>query len=435
MRQSSGLAASSRAGGLGDGGGLVYIFAFPNIITGEDRATRELIVFLACLLTFLLYLVQERLRLDRALLRIPLRIAVTGTRGKSGVTRLIAAGLRESGARVLAKTTGSESVLIFPDGSEEKIPRPGSASIREQVRVVFCAARLGADAVVTELMSIGRECLFTESRRILRPGILALTNVRLDHLDAMGRSKEAIAATLSAAFPEGAAIFLPAEEVYPAFTETASRLGSWLGPVEEKIGDNVDLACEKFESNVRLALAVLHSLGVDRGTAFRGMGRALPDFGSLRIWRAEFGTPPRPAYCVSAFAANDPESSAAVLARVKGMVPPTAGPFVGLLCLREDRGDRTLQWVHAAGAGFFDGFESVAVLGRPAPAVQRKLRKVLGPAIVKFSFFTDPCALELMRRVVSSAGREPVVVGLGNIIGHGEDLLRYWLEVGTPYGR
>ena len=38
------------------------------------------------------------------------RVAVTGTRGKSGVTRLIASGLRASGAKVVAKTTGSRPV-------------------------------------------------------------------------------------------------------------------------------------------------------------------------------------------------------------------------------------------------------------------------------------------------------------------------------------
>jgi hypothetical protein len=57
-------------------------------------------------------------------------LVFSATRGKSGTTRLIAAGLRASGARVLAKTTGSKPRLVFPDGSEREIPRPGPASIR-----------------------------------------------------------------------------------------------------------------------------------------------------------------------------------------------------------------------------------------------------------------------------------------------------------------
>ena len=92
-------------------------------------ATREFAVLTACLVALLVYLAREKARLSRALRRVPRRIAVAGTRGKSGVTRLIAAGLRASGAKVLAKTTGSKPVLILPDGSEREIARPGPASI------------------------------------------------------------------------------------------------------------------------------------------------------------------------------------------------------------------------------------------------------------------------------------------------------------------
>jgi len=380
----------------------------------------------------------ERRRLEQALRRVPLRIAVTGTRGKSGVTRLIAAGLRESGRRVLAKTTGSVPTLILPDGSEERIGRAGAPSIREQVRLLGRAARARADVLVTELMSIGEECLSAESRGIVRPGLLALTNVRLDHLEAMGGTKEEIARTLAAAFPAAAAVFLPAEESRPVFRDTAARLRSRLVEVGEMTYGEGDLPPGEFESNLRIALAVLESVGVDRTTALRGMGRARPDFGSLKIWRAAFGAPPRAAFCVSAFAANDPESSAAALAKARELLPPAAGPFAGLLCLREDRGDRTLQWVRAAGEGFFDAFESVAVVGSPARAVRRKLGRALGAGLAKFSFESDPDPGALMSRIVPSAEAGEgglVVAGLGNIVGHGERFVRYWNEVGSPHGR
>ncbi len=414
---------------------MVIIPAGPRTgVRPRSRATRELVVISACLAAFLAYLCAERLRLDRSLLRVPLRVAVTGTRGKSGVARLIAAGLRESGLRVLAKTTGSQAVLIHPDGSESVIERPGPPSIREQVRVVERAASAGAGALVVEFMSIGRECLETESRRIVRPGSLALTNVRLDHLDAMGRSKADIARTLAASIPAGASLFLPAEEFHEVFGETCSRLGSRLVLLERGPDDADRPAGGEFEPNLRLALAVLESLGVSRAVARQGMDKASRDFGSLRAWRASFGTPPRPVWCVSAFAANDPESSAAVLARLPSLLPAGAGPLVGLLALREDRGDRTLQWVHAAGQGFFRDFEHVAVLGGAALAAARRFRKALGPDIRNFSFVPDPRPAELMERLAGPAGRAPVLVGLGNIRGAGEDIIRYWQERGTPYG-
>ena len=335
----------------------------------------------------------------------------------------------------MAKTTGSRAVLIHPDGSESEIVRPGPPSIREQVRVVERAAAAGAGALVVELMSIGRECLETESKRIIRPGLLALTNVRLDHLEAMGRTKADIARTLAACVPHGADVFLPAEEFHEVFAQTCARLGSRLVALDKEPVEAGGPGGGDFEPNLRLALAVLESLGVSRAVALRGMGKAARDFGSLRAWRASFGAPPHHVWCVSAFAANDPESSAAVLARLPSLLPAGAGPLIGLLALREDRGDRTLQWVRAAGQGFFKDFEHVAVLGGPARAASRAFRKALGPGIRKFSFepaFRPP---DLMERLAGPAGRDPVLVGLGNIRGAGEDFIRYWQETGIPDGR
>jgi poly-gamma-glutamate synthase PgsB/CapB len=367
-------------------------------------------------------------------------VAVTGTRGKSGVTRLVAAGLRESGVRVLAKTTGSKPILIFPDGSEREIPRAGPGSIREQVRLVFLAAATGADFLVSEMMSIGAECLAAESRQILRPGTLALTNVRLDHLDEMGRRKNDIARSLALAFPEQADIFIPKEEIYPVFEESAVRTASRLHPVaplatvvEPSPGPRLSFG--EFEPNVRLALAVLASLGVERETAERGVAGASPDFGSLRVWRGRFGDPPRPAVCVSAFAANDPESSAAALLKIGGEFPHALRRWVGFLSLREDRGDRTLQWVRAAGEGFFREFARVVLLGPPARAALRKIRKSSLPGCTVFSVFDGSSPEVLMNRVVSAAPGEPIVVGLGNIVGPGERLVRFWDEKGTPHDR
>ena len=66
-------------------------------------------------------------RLQRNRSRVPVRVHVGGTRGKSTTTRLVAAGLRAGGMRVVAKTTGSAPRLILPDGTEEPWPRRGPA--------------------------------------------------------------------------------------------------------------------------------------------------------------------------------------------------------------------------------------------------------------------------------------------------------------------
>ena len=73
---------------------------------------------------------------QRVLETIPLRIHVNGTRGKSSVTRLIAAGLREGGIRTFAKTTGTAPRVIDADGKDRIIHRLRLPSIGEQVRLL-----------------------------------------------------------------------------------------------------------------------------------------------------------------------------------------------------------------------------------------------------------------------------------------------------------
>ena len=57
----------------------------------------------------------------KALKNLPIRIHVNGTRGKSSVTRLIAAGLRESGLNTYAKTTGTTPRIINNKGKDIEI--------------------------------------------------------------------------------------------------------------------------------------------------------------------------------------------------------------------------------------------------------------------------------------------------------------------------
>ena len=85
---------------------------------------------------------------------IPLRIHVNGTRGKSSVTRLIAAGLREGGLRTFAKTTGTAPRVIDSDGKDRIIHRLRLPSIGEQVRLLKYFASEKPDAVVMECMAV-----------------------------------------------------------------------------------------------------------------------------------------------------------------------------------------------------------------------------------------------------------------------------------------
>ncbi|SVD58206.1 uncharacterized protein METZ01_LOCUS411060, partial [marine metagenome] len=66
-----------------------------------------IIITLGILLLILIFLGLVESHYHRlSIAQIPIRIHVNGSRGKSSVTRLIAAGLRAGGLKALAKTTG-----------------------------------------------------------------------------------------------------------------------------------------------------------------------------------------------------------------------------------------------------------------------------------------------------------------------------------------
>ena len=73
---------------------------------------------------------------NKSLMKIPHRIHVNGARGKSSVTRLVAAGLRAGGLKVLAKTTGSAPRIIDVNGEDQVIHRLRAASIGEQIKLI-----------------------------------------------------------------------------------------------------------------------------------------------------------------------------------------------------------------------------------------------------------------------------------------------------------
>jgi len=378
-------------------------------------------------LVLLVCLIWERLRLDRAVSAVPLRIAVTGTRGKSTVVRLLASVLRESGRRVLAKTTGSEAAFILPDGTERPIRRRGRPSILEQKKCVYQAARGGADCLVTELMSIHRENHRVESRGLIRPHVVAITNARVDHCDAMGRSEDEVASVLAESIVPASQVFVPVGELRGAFEIGVRQRGASLHVVEEGTHEQPEAAAVHFSRDLDLVVGICRHLGVDPATVARGLARATLDVGRLRVWRYPREPPARAVFVVNGFAANDPLSTREALGRAKALLPTTRGRVAGLLSLRSDRGDRTLQWVTALRGEARSWFDPLFILGGHAAAARRALGwgQVIGGR--------DPD--RIMANVTEGLNDRDVVFGFGNLGGKGRELVELWEMKGEEHGQ
>ncbi|MDT8903028.1 poly-gamma-glutamate synthase PgsB [Anaeroselena agilis] len=303
--------------------------------------------YLAALAIFLLivgYYAAERLRHEHNLGRIPLRIHVNGTRGKSSVARLIAAGLRAGGQTVVAKTTGSAARVILPDGSERPMARRGPANIRELVPFIAEAADLGAGAVVVECMAVRPELQRFVEEKLVKAHIGVITTVRPDHEEVTGGGPD-VARALAGAIPRLGTLVTTPTAMAALTVAGVAPAGSvrLAAPEDVPPEDIAAFPYEAFPENVALALAVCELAGVDRAVALRGMRSARPDPGNVTV--SEYAAADRTITLVNALAANDPESTSILWQRyADGRAP------VILLNCRPDRKYRTVQLAAALAA-------------------------------------------------------------------------------------
>ncbi len=366
---------------------------------------------------------------------LPLRIAVTGTRGKSGVVRMIYAVLREAGMRVMAKTTGSEPLIIDENGREIRIKRKGRTSILEQKNLLRIAADRSVQALVTELMSIGPETLSAESLKLFKPHLLVITNVRLDHLDQCGTTRDEIACCFAEAIPKNSTVFIPEVEMSPVFEEKTRIFQSRLISVkseerEEKI-IREEIPGYEFVQNIRLALKVSDFLGIERDIAYDAMRKVPPDPGRLRVWRLDLSLPKRTWFLVNAFAANDPESTRQIMDVLRKHSELKDKKWIGLLNLRKDRGSRTLQWEKAIRQKLFPELRRIIFLGDHGDV----LRKSLQPQFGKENLFVIQTreGRGIMEKITALDKDPALIVGMGNIGQAGASLVEHWDRIGNPY--
>lgn len=401
-----------------------------------NNFTSVLKLLLAILIVLTAFYLAEKIFLQFLIKRIPLRIAVTGTRGKSSVTRLIAAGLSAGGYRTLAKTTGSKAVTILPSGAEVPIHRRGFPSILEQKMMLKLAAREHVDALVVEVMSIQPETYAVELQKILRPSIVVITNVRLDHVEALGETLEQASLVFAMGIPRNCQrVVLLKEDCPETLLETLRRRGIRTYSITKDTYKNLlaEYTCADYyewENNLVLALATCDTVGISPEKALAGMAQVHPDFGALRIWAIPTRTSPW--FAVNAFAANDPISTKMILERIKKWNQNMNLPIIGLLNLRADRGDRTLQWIKALRTEKCYDFDYIFVSGGGATAAVRKLRGYTRCPIRVLGAHQCLKPQDVISEITHVNAQGGIIFGFGNIGGLGAVLVEHWEKVGKP---
>ena len=376
--------------------------------------------------------IAERWRHRRRLMRIPMRIHVNGTRGKSSVTRLIAAGLRAGGIRTCAKTTGTLARMILPDGREFPVFRPSRPNVIEQLRIVRAAADLEAQALVIECMAVQPLLQSLSELVLVRSTHGVITNARPDHLDVMGPTDQDVACALAGTVPVNGRLYTSESQHFASLKAAADDRGCTVARVEATdvaaISDQ-DLAGFPYiehAENVATALKVCADLGVDRDTALKGMWSAAPDPGALTAYELSFFG--RTVAFVNAFAANDPDSTLRTWTMAKERFQDFPRCIIIANC-RYDRPDRSRQLGALANSGLRsdhivlmgDGTYLFAKAAVDAGYDQRLIHYAEGLAVE-----------EIFETVADLTGPKALVVGIANIGGQGLELVRFFRNRSKP---
>jgi len=377
-------------------------------------------------------LVTEDLLNRRWARRIPHRIYVNGTRGKSSVTRLIAAALREGGLRTIAKTTGSSPRFLFPDGSEVLIRRVGQANIKEQLKTLRWARRYPLDAIVVECMALQPYTQWISQHRMVRGNVGVVTNARADHLDVMGPTVADVEKALAGTIPVKGVLFTAERDQNRTFKRACRELGTQY--VEVSLADAAAVTKAELdgfsylehEDNVALAIMVAEHAGVPRDVAIRGMQKATPDIGVMtRVVLDFYG---RRIAWVNGFAANDPDSYRILWRRLVAAEPDVEQRIVVVNC-RDDRPDRSRQLGELAAE--LTTVDRWFLVGSGTEVFARAAVTAGVPVDRIYTMVGEPLE-KMFERIVSSSGASSLVFGVGNIKGDGKNLDEYFQNRAKP---
>lgn len=397
-----------------------------------EQVSNEIIILLSASSILIGLGVLEYALHRRRLQRIPIRVHVNGTRGKTSVTRLIAAGLREAGIRSVAKTTGTVPRFILPNGREVPVYRPGGANVIEQKQSVSMAAAQRAEALVVECMALQPHLQWLSESRLVRATHGVITNARPDHLDVMGPTEDDVAKALAGMIPAGAK-FITAEKLHRGFFQSVCEdrgtvfrgSESISRPVTEE--DLMGFSYLEHRENVELALAVCEEIGIDYETALRGMWRAKPDPGAMTESKVEFFG--REIVFVNGFAANDPISTRYIWEQALRRHRELQRTIAVFNC-RSDRADRSEQL--AESYADWTQADEVVLLGTGQYIFARAaVRSGLDPTRLVFVDRTHPG--DIFEILLGLAESSALVMGLGNIAGSGLALAEYFANRGTEH--
>ena len=356
----------------------------------------------------------------RRLDHLDLRVHVNGIRGKSTVTRLVAAVLREGGFVTVAKTTGSAARVIGALGEETPIRRWGAPTINEQMDIVRDHVTDETEALVIECMAVRPQYQDHSQRYMVRSDITVITNVRLDHQEEMGETLEQIADALALTIPTNG-VLITAEDrphLRELLTTRAAELGTrtvFADPAQVSERDMAGFDYLQFKANIAIGLTLAEIVGISREDAIRGMWKGVPDIGVVRTHSYDIRG--KRVMWVPMFATNDRESVSTTMEELQATFPDDA-TVIAILNNRHDRGRRAEQFAEMAASDLARFVDHIVLFGAYEHSVAQAIveRGIPDDRVHRMGDASRPTLEEILDQIADLIpGELGVLVGMANI--------------------
>ena len=383
----------------------------------------EIILIILVIFLMVLGIIEFKLH-SNSLSKIPIRIHVNGSRGKSSVVRLIASGLRAGGLKTIAKTTGTSPRIIDEHGNDKYIHRLRSASIGEQISFIRRSSKIRPNALVIECMAVNPQYQWISEHKIIKSTIGVMTNVRPDHLDEMGISIDQITKSMGNTIPfNGIMVTSENKQINILKDISLDRNTDFYScdSSDLSINEISNFQYLEHKENISLAIKVCELCGVNKKLAFEGMSKCKPDPGALTIWKIKYKN--SNFEFINAFAANDPASTLKTWNMINERLK--RDKFAIFLNARLDRQYRTVQLIDLI---FKKLKPEVLILrGENFPSELKKLSdKNKNITIYEFPYsIKQKDLITFMDDNLSNF----VILGIGNIVGWGEILMKQLKEL------
>ncbi|APR59907.1 poly-gamma-glutamate synthase PgsB [Staphylococcus condimenti] len=356
---------------------------------------------------------------NKRIKKVPIRININGIRGKSTITRLIYGILREDNYKVIGKTTGTDARMLYWFDEEEYpvVRKPQGPNIGEQKDILQNVNDNGGEAIVNECMAVNPDYQIIFQNQLLKANIGVIVNVMEDHMETLGPTLDEVAEAFTATIPYNGKLIVMKDDYTEFFKKEADKRNTETivvdkDKVEESLLREFDYIV--FPDNVAIAMGVAEAVGANTDTALKGMLNAPPDSGAVHIHYYHKNNTKN--IFVNAFAANEPQSTKAILQKVIDYKYPYEKKVIILNC-RGDRLDRTKLFAE----NFITDvdYDTLICVGKSTQLVTEVMKSQPDKKYLNF----EGKPFEEVEKAIYEESENALVFCVGNIHGNGKKVV------------